>query len=100
MTARKFWPSSLASRDFSGLEMPASVAAIMFTLFVTMVRERRVWVSANSYWIQALSPAAGMGSFAAFSRSPSLSIATSSVPALVVTFGRSDSMGTSFGAAR
>src|SRR5208283_1560965 len=98
--ARNSCPSSLASRDISGLVIPANIAAIIPTFFIATVTERIVWGSANSYWIQELSPAAGMGSLVVFSKSPSLSIAASIVPALAVTFGCSDSIGTSLAAAR
>ena len=42
--------------------IPAIIAAIDPRLLVTIVTERMAWGSANSYWIQAVWPAGGMGS--------------------------------------
>ena len=92
-TSRKLCPSSLASNDFSGLEMPATIAVMKSTPLVTMLMERIVCGCANSYWIQLLSPAFGIGSLVVFSRSPSLRIAASGLPALAVILGCSDSSG-------
>ena len=71
------------------------MAVMKSTPLVTMVRERIVCGCANSYWIQLLSPAFGIGSLVVFSRSPSLRIAASGLPALAVILGCSDSSGTS-----
>jgi hypothetical protein len=40
--SRKACPSSLASRDFSGFEIPATIAVIKSTLLVTIEMERIV----------------------------------------------------------
>src|ERR1700687_1990666 len=49
VTARKVWPSSLASRDLSGFETPVTTVVSTSTSFVTMVRERISCVFGNSY---------------------------------------------------
>src|SRR5579862_9737484 len=50
---RKFCPSLLASRDFSGLAMPVTIAVILSTSLVAIVRERMVSGCGNSYCIHA-----------------------------------------------
>src|ERR1700739_1832144 len=48
-TRWKFWPSSLASRFFSGAAIPAIIAEIKSGSFVTKVIARIVCGCANSY---------------------------------------------------
>ena len=74
----KFCPSSLASSDFSGLAIPATMAVIEVHIFgddgerANRLRLRQIHTGST-----LLSPAFGIGSLVVFSRSPSLSIAAS-----------------------
>src|SRR5271165_1308227 len=97
---RKTWPSSLASRDFSGLDVPVTTAATSSRSFIAIVTERTGWGPGNSYCIHALSPTAGIGGFADAAGSPSPILDMTGAPALAVSLGCSDSIGTSAGGLR
>ena len=71
---------------------PGSFRARVTAFIVCAVR--------NSYWIQACWPAGALGSWVAFTKSPSVSKVKSRVPPLEVILGSNEDTETSLAAAR